>query len=286
MSQNRPKRKSAFLDVILTWVKPFLFVVGCERSGTTLLRAMLDSHRDLAVPPESYFLVPLMKEPFSQDGFLSLLAEHRRFIRWGLPVEDVAESMSREQPDDLAGAVRVLYATYASSYGKTRWGDKSPGYVRHIRAFAELLPEAHFVHIIRDGRDVALSWLDVPFGPESIPEAAERWRKDVRKGRRAGRRHAADRYMEVRYENLVTRPKRVLRRVCEFAYLPFDRAMLEYTSRADHVIGGTLEPESHKRLRQPPTPGLRDWRREMAEGDVRAFREVAGDLLARLGYDD
>lgn len=262
-----------------------MFVVGCERSGTTLLRAMLDSHRDLAVPSESYFLIPLMNEPYSADVFLSLLAGHRRFVRWGLPIGDVAEALRNAKADDLAAAVRVLYKVYAASCGKTRWGDKSPGYVRHIRALARLLPEAHFVHIIRDGRDVALSWLDAPFGPESISHAAERWRRDVRAGRLAGRRHAPERYMEVRYESLVLRPKRVLRRICGFADLPFDRGMLDYTARAQQVIEATFEPESHQRLHRPPTPRLRDWRREMDEGDVRAFRAVAGELLAKLGYD-
>jgi hypothetical protein len=247
---------------------------------------MLDSHRDMAVPPESYFLIPLMQKPYSREGFLSLLGDHRRFGRWGLALEDVAESLKKGRSEDLAGAVRLLYQTYAASYSKSRWGDKSPGYVRHIRALAQLLPEAHFVHIIRDGRDVALSWLDVPFGPESVTDAAERWRKDVRVGRRAGRRHAAERYMEVRYENLVTRPQQALQRICEFADLAFDQGMLDYTAGAERVIEATLEPESHKRLRQPPTPGLRDWRREMAEADVQAFREVAGNMLSKLGYDE
>jgi len=286
MMPNRPHAGRHPLDVILRRVKPFLFVVGCERSGTTLLRAMLDSHRDLAVPPESYFLIPLLQEPYSSAGFLSLLADHRRFVRWGLPLGDVAEALDRDRPGDLAGAVRVLYRTFAASCGKTRWGDKSPGYVRHIRALAQLLSEAHFVHIIRDGRDVALSWLDAPFGPESVTDAAVRWRKDVRAGRRAGRRDASERYMEVKYENLVADPKRVLAEICGFVDLPFDSAMLDYTAGVERVIAATLEPESHKRLRRPPTPGLRDWRREMDEDDVREFREVAGDMLSKLGYDD
>jgi hypothetical protein len=246
---------------------------------------MLDSHHDLAVPPESYFLIPLMQQPYSREKFLSLLSGHRRFVRWALPTESVADILNTEKPDELADAVRILYKAYAISCGKTRWGDKTPGYVRHIAGLARLLPEAHFVHIIRDGRDVALSWLDVPFGPESISEAATRWRKDVRAGRRAGRRQAADRYIEVRYENLVRRPERVLRRICDFVDLPFDQDMLDYTSRAESVIEATIEPESHKRLRRPPTPGLRDWRRDMDEADVHAFRDVAGDLLAKLGYD-
>lgn len=264
---------------------PFVFVVGCERSGTTLLRAMLDSHSELAMPPESYFLVPLMKEPYAPQSFLDLLAEHRRFARWGLPIEEVERELQDARPGDLAAAVRVLYRTYARSRGKSRWGDKSPGYVRRIRALAGLLPEAHFVHIIRDGRDVALSWLETPFGPGSITEAAERWRKDVRAGRRAGRKHAEDRYMEVRYERLVSRPKRVLRRLCDFARLGFEPGMLDYPRRADAIIEPTLEPQSHQRLHRPPTSGLRDWRTQMDLADVRAFNRVAGDLLTRLGYE-
>lgn len=264
---------------------PFLFVVGCERSGTTLLRAMLDCHSRLAVPPESYFLIPLMKQPYSRDTFLRLLAGHRRFIRWDLPIEEVAEALDDADARDLPAAVRVLYRTYAASQGKTRWGDKSPGYVRHIRALAGLLPEAHFVHIIRDGRDVALSWLEASFGPETIEEAAERWRKDVMGGRRAGRNHAEGRYMEVRYERLVAHPKKVLRRICAFAGLAFEEAMLDYPRRAEDVIVATLAPESHQRLHRPPTPGLRDWRTEMDPADARIFQEVSGGLLARLGYD-
>lgn len=262
-----------------------MFVVGCERSGTTLLRAMLDSHSEMAVPPESYFLIPLMNEPYSKEGFVALLSEHRRFVRWDLPIEAVDQALKDAEAEDLATAVRVLYRTYARSRGKARWGDKSPGYVRHIRALAGLLSEAHFVHIIRDGRDVALSWLDAPFGPESVSEAAQRWRKDVRVGRRAGRKHAAGRYMEVRYEHLVSHPEEVLQRICGFAGLAFEQGMLEYPRRAGEIIEPTIEPASHQRLHRPPTPGLRDWRREMGPEDVDAFQDEAGELLARLGYD-
>ena len=267
-------------------MKPFLFVVGCERSGTTLLRAMLDSHRELSIPPESHFLIRVIKDRYGQEGFLSLLAGHPRFARWGLPIEEVTELMRTADADNPAAAVRLLYRAYAASRGKTRWGDKTPRYVRHIPGLAALLPEAHFVHIIRDGRDVALSWLGASFGPTSITEAAERWRKDVRAGRLAGRKRAADRYMEVRYENLVSRPKRVLRRICEFVDLPFDPGMLDYMATAEQVIEGTFAPQTHQRLRLPPTPGLRDWRQEMDEADVHAFRTVAGNLLVKLGYDD
>jgi hypothetical protein len=264
-------------------VEPFVFVVGCERSGTTLLRAMLDSHPRLAVPPESHFLIPLLAVPFDRESFLETLAEHRRFARWSLPIEDVAAALDAAEVDTMRDAVRALYRTYASRHGKDRWGDKTPGYVRHLTGLAALLPESRFVHIIRDGRDVALSWMDTDFGPSTVTEAAQRWRKDVRAGRQAGR-ELPDRYLEVRYEDLVDHPEAVLTTICEFTDLAFDPAMLDYPERADAVIEATLAPRHHGRLRQRPTAGLRKWREEMPPDAVRAFEQTAGGLLARLGY--
>ena len=158
---------------------PFVFVVGCERSGTTLLRAMLDSHPELAIPPESHFLTKVMRKPYNRESFLTMLSEHRRFARWELSIEDVSEALDRSHVADNAAAVRALYSTYARITEKRRWGDKTPEYVRNIQGLSSFLPEARFVHLIRDGRDVTLSWLDIPFGPANVVDAAERWRKDV-----------------------------------------------------------------------------------------------------------
>ena len=135
-------------------MEPFPFVVACSRSGTTLLRAMLDSHPELAIPPESHFLAALLREPLTPSEFLSFLETHERFIAWDLPIEDVRQAFLDDGVSDKASAVRALYASYARRQGKPRWGDKTPGYVRRIRELSELLPEAKFIHLIRDGRDV------------------------------------------------------------------------------------------------------------------------------------
>src|SRR5918992_1143853 len=149
-------------------MNPFVFVVGCERSGTTLLRAMLDSHPELAIPPESHFLTKVMRKPYNRESFLTMLSEHRRFARWELSIEDVSEALDRSHVADNAAAVRALYSTYARITEKRRWGDKTPEYVRNIQGLSSFLPEARFVHLIRDGRDVTLSWLDVPLGPANV----------------------------------------------------------------------------------------------------------------------
>src|SRR5204863_6414452 len=100
-----------------------------------------------------------------------------------------------------AEAARAFYEAYAAKHGKPRWGEKTPQYLKTMKRIAGALPEASFVHIIRDGRDVALSLLDVSWGPSTIEDAAVRWTTQVRRARRKSRSVA--RSTEVRYEGLV-----------------------------------------------------------------------------------
>jgi hypothetical protein len=245
---------------------------------------MLDSHPDLAIPPESHFLAALIREPLTPKEFLSFLENHERFIAWGLPIEDVRRAFHDDGVSDKTSAVRALYASYARRQGKPRWGDKTPGYVRRIRELSVLLPEAKFIHLIRDGRDVAMSWMQTPFSPGSIEETAERWRRYVGRGRKDGR-EIPDRYLEVRYEDLVDDPEPVLRTISDFVDLSFDPVMLDHTQRANEIIASVRNPAIHQNLQQPVSTGMRDWRQEMSPEDVHTFQVVAGDLLEELGYE-
>jgi hypothetical protein len=271
---------------------PFVLIVGRGRSGTTLLQAMLDAHPDMAIPPESHLLVGLIQRRgryearggFHVDRFLADLEPHYGFRRWDLPSAAVATELRHGPPADTADAARRLWRCYARRHGKSRYGDKTPINVMHIPSLARFLPEARFVHIIRDGRDVTLSYLEQSFGAESLLEAAYRWRRDVRTGRRDGAALGAGRYLEIRYETLVEDPERVLPELCDFVDLSFDPRMLEYSRHRGRVLAPKIRP-AHERLALPPTKGLRDWRRDMRPQDLATFEAVAGDLLSELGYE-
>jgi hypothetical protein len=272
----------------------FPFFVGSGRSGTTLVRAVFDSHPDLAIPDEVSFVIRYARphyalrygwpRRFDAAACTELILANASFRRWGLPREDVTAALSSPPPDDFPDVVRRLYALWASSRGKSRYADKTPMHVLHISRLARMFPEARFVHVIRDGRDVALSYLGVGWGPSTVEDAAIEWRRRVRAGRRAGRRVGPGRYREIRYEDLVQRPERVVREICGFIDLPWDESLLRYHERAGEVISATRFPEAHQRLRLPPTPGLRDWRREMDPVDLERFEAIAGPLLEDLGY--
>ncbi|HEX5265697.1 MAG TPA: sulfotransferase [Acidimicrobiales bacterium] len=286
------------------------FVVGCGRSGTTLLAAMLDSHPDLAVPAEAGGLVlqfchglpvgarpdrlewPEVDppgDPYDEAALRSLVDELSgcwRYRAWGLDPEAVVGTARSTGAASRVDVVRAAYAAYAEAQGKTRSGDKTPAHGLHMGRLAELLPEAVFVHAIRDGRDVALSIMDMSWGPDDGAGAALHWADRVTRIRTAGRSLGPSRYLEVRYEDLLDDPQGVLMGICAHAGLSYDPAMLDHTAAAGRQLAMSGAPDEDRNLARPLTPGLRDWRAQMDPADIAAFDAVAGPLLAELGYPD
>ncbi len=264
-------------------------MLGVRRSGTTLLRVMLDGHSQLAVPDESYFVPQLADRHRGRIGVEAFVDDLRRLPtlrEWDVPVEEVEPRLRERMP--LGEAIAAVYETYAARRGKPRWGDKTPMYMEHLRLLERLFPDARFVHLIRDGRDAALSFLAMPDGivtrtwahPRSAAAFACQWRSEVAAATRLGRRVGAGRYLEVRYERLVAAPDEELGRICDLAGLGLEPGMLDYAGHVD------VSAKPHQQsLTRPPTPGLRDWRSQMAPADVAAFEAVAGDLLRELGYE-
>ena len=282
-------------------------VIGAPRSGTTLLRFMLDAHPSLAIPPETGFLPAIVALPSDMAGARAAIDTVTTFPPgapawpdYGIDLADFRAAddvLSAATPADVA---RAFYRHYAARFGKARWGDKTPTYCHHVAAVGALLPEARFVHIIRDGRDVAESIKPLWFSPgESVEARAMFWRDCVRAAR-AQADQVRGRYMEVRYEDLVEAPEPVLRTVSDFVDLPFDSAMLEYhrgvptrlLEHGDRVAdAGALVVSHEARLRQlaltrePPQPArAAAWRNTMLPDERERFEAVAGDLLRELGY--
>ena len=268
---------------------PPLLVLGVRRSGTTLLRVMLDRNPELAVPDESYFVPQIAdrhRGRIDVEAFVDDLRRLPTLLDWGVEPGDVRV---RLRPGaTVADGVRAVYETYAAKAGKPRWGDKTPMYMQHLGLLERLFPDALFLHLVRDGRDACLSFLAVPPGimtegwghPRDAAGFACQWRIEVDAARALGRRISSRRYLELRYEELVAEPEPALRAICAFAGLPYDAGMLDYAGRVD--VSGKPHQTS---LTRAPTPGLRDWRSGMPPGDVAAFERIAGDVLAGLGYE-
>jgi hypothetical protein len=150
---------------------------------------------------------------------------------------------------------------------------------------AGAFPEGRFIHLVRDGRDVALAFMDADFGPGSAARLALHWRLRVERGRKAGTQLGPERYLEVRYEDLVAHPEPSLREICAFIELDYDDAMLGYQQRVEKIVQFDPEPWNHGNLAKPPTIGLRDWRTQMSKRDLARFEILAGPALKQFGYE-
>lgn len=281
---------------------PVPFICGATRSGTTLLRLMLDAHSTVAIPGETHFVVPMIrsmkKRRMSADELADVIVEGDRWGDFHLDEDELRARFRALRPLNAADAARAFFSLYAEQHGKVRWGDKTPGYVQRMRLIERVLPEARFVHIIRDGRDVALSVVPRSWGPATVEAAAENWRKRIESARRQAPK--LGHYMEVHYEELISDTEPVLKSVCEFIDLDFEPAMLSYHERASERLAekardldrpwGTVTAESrvesHKLASEPPREDrIARWKTLMGDDDRRKYEAIAGPTLESVGYE-
>lgn len=250
--------------------QPPIFIVGCQRSGTTLLRLMLDSHPNISCGPETRFL----------EGLSKLAGEaSSRLTRYGFPEDywdrKIAEFFDSFQRD------------YATRRGRRRWADKTPRYALSLGYINRLFPTCLVIHVIRDGRDVVASHL-ARWGYWAGLKAIQKWPRYVRTARRAGQALPDGRYLEVRYEELVADPEKTMRGLLEFVGEPWDVQVLDYRAMP-HDVGDLYQPLTAGR-REPGTEEsvyrsrVGAHRQELNPLLKVLFNIRSGRLLRELGY--
>jgi hypothetical protein len=262
-----------------------IFIVGCSRSGTSLLRDLLRSHPRLSFPPESHFIPRFFRgwgDPATAEEAQALGSRILRLAtvrRWELELRPEAFRSCRSFADIL----EVLYGEFARMDGKRRWGDKTPHHVAEIPELARIFPDAKVIHIYRDGRDVALSWLARYYGPRNLHSAAVAWRDLVSAGRRDGPRLGSA-YTEVSYEGLLEHPERTMRAVCDFLREPFTDSVLKPAERTSPYVWRQIQRGTYRHRGEIERGNAGNWRDSMALPDRALFESVAGELTRELGY--
>jgi hypothetical protein len=277
---------------------PYVFLVGSARSGTTLLRRIVNAHPLIAISRETHWVprfyedrVGVTEAGTVTNELVSKLVAYHRFGRFGVSEEALSRLAGGNEPLSYADFVSGFYDLVGAARGKRLVGDKTGQYARWLPALHALWPAARFVHLIRDGRDVALSVLSWKAEPgasrlatweeDPVMTTALWWSRNVQLAREAGLRLPRRLYHELRYEALVTRPEERCAALCAFLELPYEESMLRF-----HEGRTRNEPGlSAKRARIPITPNLRRWRDQMPVDQAERFEAVAGELLEELGYE-
>jgi hypothetical protein len=271
--------------------RPPFFIVGSDRSGTTMLRLMLDRASDgPAIPPETMFITDFRGVLRSGDlsshdaatEFTRRVWAHPRVQLWGIDGEPPAPPAGLTHAEAFRWAVEQPFLAYMRRDGKTWWADKTPPNIDHIDLLAEVFDGAKFVELVRDGRDVSLSMIGMPWGDNNTWTCGVRWAHCIREGERQ-RAARPDDVLLVRYEDLVTEPQRELQRVSSFLEMAYDDDMLSVektdTSKLQHQ-------DWFSNLWQGiNTSAMDKWRTKMSTEDQRVFAAAAGDELTLHGYD-
>jgi hypothetical protein len=271
--------------------RPF-FIVACDRSGTTMLRLILDRSTDVAIPTESMIVVDMaaIRSRFgaldSDEEFDRLAATvwgHPKVREWHLEGEPPRRE-GRRGDEAYRAALEAPYLAYAAQHGKPGWGDKTPYYVGHLAEVRRVFPEARVVNLVRDGRDVALSLLGVPFGPANVWAAAHQWRDAIRAADRDARWLGKD-LVTIRYEDLVADPGTVAPEVCRFLELAYEPGMLAVEETPQERIAAGQEAWFAELYAGITAASVGKWRRQMRPSDVALFESIAGAELERHGYE-
>ncbi len=263
--------------------RPPVILFGHGRSGTSILGRLMRDYLRIAFGTESQFILSYHSrisayEPLADEGNLrrliqSLLGERwfrrsRKFKDFQLTEQQIFDAV---QERTYAGVLNAIFSLFADHLGMPRWGDKTPDYIEDLDTIDELFPDAQYVYIVRDGRDVALSLQHIHFGPKNIFTAAHDWRQIVRKGDAFAEKLPARRLFSLRYEDLLDDPAGQLKAIGQYLYeghLP-----AELAEAIDREVPSVMMRNNYGK-----------WRQEWTESQRIAYERIACRELRKHGY--
>ncbi len=269
-----------------------VFIIGAQRSGTTLLRLMLNAHPAYCVPEESTFLMPLLRKiksgkstfsPAEFESFLSYLRKNSQFALWGITVENLDKKFRCVSRIDITECITFLFNEYCLLEQKSGWADKTPSYFRMVDVLSKIFPTAKFIHIVRDGRDLYLSWKKMDPTKSNPAVMAKEWCYKVNLATKLLNECASDRYMEIRYEDLARDSAGILNSLCEFLAIEYTEKMLEYWKKSESYIG-----KHHSKLifTGVSDTSIDKWKTSslVEQRDIQVFEIFAVKVLMEKGY--
>ncbi len=261
-----------------------IIIGGCARSGTTLMRVMLDSHKNIYCGPETGLLYT---KTINNNKLRNI--SRQLDVPYDTLLKIKNNSISNIQ------FIENIFTTLQENAEKKRWGEKSPLNVLHLARIFKYFPNGRFIHLIRDGRDTSCSLKHFPNTRvvngeviqldtnNPLDKCIKRWVHDVKKGLEW---REDSRYYEVKYEDLISEPETILRGVLNFLDEPWDDNVLNYHKVSSANRAKEKIPQNISAQKPIYKSAYGRWRNELSETDKKLFKELAGDLLIELGYEE
>ena len=275
-------------------ISPF-FIIGCGRSGSTLLRSILTAHTKIAIPPESYVLQAVYRK-FHLYRFMpwedlvrmivAVFQSHKEFYTWQIDLTPLYQTLFKLEKNkrSLAGILDEIYTYYSREKypGAEIWGDKTPLNTLYLPWISKIFPRAKYIHIIRDGRDVVASYLKAGL-IDNIEDACFRWNESIRIALKFSRSRSAAQYMDLSYEDMVNHPEEQIKRICGFLQVDYEAGMLE---RGKNTALGDVENLSHHGNVLKPISGesIGKWKTQFSPEEQKKVSRLLQRNLIRLRY--
>ena len=272
-----------------------LFIIGTERSGSNLLRLILNTHRRIAIPHPPHvvrYFAPLEAAygdlSRSEEAFAAFVDDILAFVRmhiypWDIPL-DRARVFREAEPRDAFGVTISLYDQYREHLGKSRWGCKSTFMIDYTDRVLARFPNARLIYLTRDPRDVAVSSRQSVFNPFHPYFTARLWSQQQRTGLRLLRQLPSQTILRVSYEDLISNPASTVTRVCDFLGETFEEQILRYFNTAEARKAASLSRSWKNAGGEILGGNSGKYRKELSQAVIRALEGAAGDEMEKLGY--
>ncbi len=271
-----------------------LFIVGASRSGTTLLRLMLNAHPRIAIPHEfKYFAVVnkyakqgLWKNPLDDRTFEDIVdafLAKRDHVFEDMGLEHVKSKILEDSDRTIAGPFRVAAREWMSHYGKSVWGEKTPYHLFYADVLIEMFPEARFVYMMRDPRAVVRSMNKIEYFSDDTVLNALNWKRAATVGLTGLKKAVpSDQYMVLKYEDLALDPQHFLEILCDFIGEEFDDQMLSFYKDSSKYMAPEIKTKNVTRA--VTDQSIDTWRDELDKPAIRAVEDVCGPGMEAHGY--
>ncbi len=267
-----------------------IFIVGTQRSGTTLLRLLLNAHSQIGIPEDASFLMPLLKKRYihkdiAGDNLKALVdyfSLNSWFRLWNYDCSDFLSRLSKTNKISLHDLIERLYFSYCDKGGKKIWGDKTPSFFRKIDILFRLFPDAKFIHIVRDGRDAFDSFRKVDQTKNNSAVMAIDWDYKLFRIEKSFKKLPIDNRVTVRYEDLLEDTEKALRTICSVIGVDYEINMVNFYKAADNYIGA----HHSKLIFSPVNKNNRyKWKKNLSLKELKVFNVLAGYYLKKYNYE-
>ena len=275
----------------MSMMPPF-FIVGSGRSGSTLLRVILCSHSRITIPPETYFISPLVErlpinKKLDEDQIalaVEIITGHYRWPDMGMTKEKLVANIQKGKHTYLREIINIVYDDHLSRENREIWGDKTPAYIAIVPQLLDLYPDARIIHLVRDGRDVAKSFQSTGWCGPWLHENTREWKDAINLFQQYRIQYPSISIYEVRYEDLVLDTEGTVRNLCDYLSIDYETGMLDWFNAVDGKIPAR-EAHIHSKLkRKPGREDVYRWKTEMSRREILVVESFIYKELRSAGY--